>query len=92
MAIFYVLQESVSYDFLSDLKLGHWDGYFDPTTEQYSLCEKFSSRKAAFLARAKAEELLRAEFPNDPEAAFNVKVLEVRTEVIKKIVHTAKTL
>ena len=92
MAIFYVLQDPTSSQFLSDLNLGHWDGYYNPDTEQVAECAKYRTRKAAFIARDKAKKLLMAENPNDSEESCEVRVLEVRTEVIKKIVATIRIL
>lgn len=94
MAIFYILQEPTSFQFLSDLKLGHWDGYFDPSTEQIADCVQFKTRKAAFLARDKMKKLLMIQNPKDSEESCEVRVCEVHTEVIKKmkIVHSTRAL
>ena len=92
MAIFYVLQDPTSSRFLSDLKLGYWDGYYNPDTDQVAECAKYRTRKAAFIARDKAKKLLMLEDPNDSEESCEVWVLEVRTQVVKKILHTIRTL
>lgn len=87
MAIFYILQDPESLFFLSDIKNGFWDGYYDPASEQYIGCAIYKTLKSALVAKVKASNYLRIDFPEDPEASWDVRVCKIRTEIVKKTIH-----
>lgn len=92
MASFYIIYDNESGQFLSDVKLQEWEGWFDVINDVYVDCFRCSSKETALAEAKKAAKELHLQFPEDPLESFKLTIFKVKEVKITKTVHESEEI